>query len=91
VRAGWLDAAAVRLLVAEARALGPETEIHVIVPLDSRDGTAARVRALCAGVAPEMKLTIDVQGEPRTSRDARPGGRGFRTGTWIVFDPALAS
>jgi len=109
VRAGWLDAAAVQLLVAEAHALGPETEIHVIVPLDSRDGAAARVRALCAGVTPDITFTIDVQDETRTSRgpslrrtrwwgpsgrasrDARPGGRGFRAGTWVVLDPARAS
>jgi len=109
VRAGWLDGAAVQRLVAEARALGPETEIHVIVPLDSRDGTTARVRALCAGIAPGIKLTIDVQGEMRTSRGpslrrtrwwgpsgrasrgARPEGRGFRAGTWVVLDPARAS
>jgi phosphate-selective porin OprO/OprP len=78
VRAGWLVPAAVQLIADEARAAGPETEIQIIVPLDSGDAAAARVRALCAGLAPDIKLTIDVQGETRSSR--RPSAR--RTGWW---------
>ncbi|MBI3767098.1 MAG: hypothetical protein HY271_01240 [Deltaproteobacteria bacterium] len=109
VRAGWLVPAAVQLIVDEARAAGPETEIQIIVPLDSGEAAAARVRALCAGLAPEIRLTIDVQGETRSSRlpsarrtgwwgpsgrgshDPRPGGHGFRTGTWVVFGPVGAA
>jgi hypothetical protein len=110
VRAGWLDARAARLVAAEARAAGPATTVQIIVPLDSRPGTADRVRALCANLGDDIQLTIDVQRDTRTSRgpsllrrtrwwgpsgrasrDARPEGRGFRTGTWVVLDPARTS
>lgn len=78
VRAGWLEPAAVRCIAAEARAAGPETEVQIIVPFDSGEAAAARVRVLCSAVAPEVKLTIDVQGEEPSSR--RPPAR--RTGWW---------
>jgi hypothetical protein len=109
LRAGWLVPAAVELIAAEARAAGPETEVQIIVPLDSGDRAAAQVRALCAGLAPGIKLTIDVQDEQRTSRrpptrwtgwwgpsgrasrDTRPGGHGYRSGTWIVLGPVGAT
>lgn len=101
-RAGWLDPSAVAQIAAAAHAAGPDTEVQIIVPLDSGEGAPARVRALCAGLAPGITLTIDVQGE-RTSRrpsarrtgwwgpsgrgsnDSRPGGHGFRAGTWVVL------
>ncbi len=77
VRAGWLDAPAVRVIAAEARASGPETEVHVIVPYDSGDDAVRKVRALCGAFAPDIKLTLDVQGDG-TSRD--PSAK--RTGWW---------
>lgn len=106
VRAGWLVPAAIEAIAAEARATGIGTEIHVIVPLDDAEGTAERVRGLCAGFPSDLKLRIDVQREepdrpvrgtrgPRhsrgdASRDSRRDGR-FRTGTWIVLDPIGAT
>jgi hypothetical protein len=74
VRAGWLVPAAVEAIAAEARAAGGGTEIHVIVPLDDAEGTAARVRGLCAAFPPDLKLTIDVQREEPAAHDrsARP-------------------
>jgi len=83
VRAGWLVPATVHLIAAEARAAGGDTEVQVIVPLDSGEAAAARVRALCAGIAPDVKLTIDVQGE-------EPGGRrrAERRGRWRPSGPS---
>ncbi len=79
VRAGWLVPAAVDAIAAEALRAGRGTEIHVIVPLDGDDGTAASVYALCAGFPRELTVTIEVQSDERPL--ARPPG-GARTSKW---------
>jgi hypothetical protein len=109
VRAGWLDLQTAQAVIAEARAAGPATAIQIIVPLDSRAGTADRVRMLCAALGEDIELTIDVQRDTHTSRgpsvrrtrwwgpsgrasrDARPEGRGFRPGAWVVLNAAATS
>jgi hypothetical protein len=79
VRAGWLTPAAVEAFAAEARAAGVDTEVHVIVPLDDAEGTAERVRRLCAAFPPDLTLTIDVQCEdPAANERSVPRTRGPR-------------
>jgi hypothetical protein len=90
VRAGWLVPAAVEAIAAEARTAGVGTAIHVIVPLDDAEGTAERVRALCAAFPPDLQLTIEVQREepaaddrsvrPRRGPHRRSGGGATQDG-----------
>jgi hypothetical protein len=92
VRAGWLSPSAVDAITAEARAVGPGTEIRLIVPLDGGADAAARVHALCLGFPLDLKVTIDVQRDRATGdavemRRTRPAVAG----TWIVLAPAGAT
>jgi hypothetical protein len=107
VRAGWLVPTAIQLIAEEAKAAGRGAAVHVIIPFDSGYAAAARVQAACAAIAPDVTVTIDVQGSRAATTDATrrtrrwwrpPGGasgtradRGGFRGTWIVFGPLGAT
>jgi hypothetical protein len=80
VRAGWLVPAAIQLIAEDAKAAGRSAAVHVIIPFDSGYAAAARVRAACAAIAPDVTVTIDVQSDERatTTDPMRRNGRWWR-------------
>jgi hypothetical protein len=90
VRAGWLTAEALDVVVTDARAAGPGSRLEVIVPLDSGTAAVERVQALCRTVTgDDLAVSVQAQSEPRVGEARRGSVQGYRA-TWVAFAPVGA-